>query len=60
MKARLCLKSECEFWVRETRYANYRYAIVDDIAIRFLSNLAQKASPFIPNSRKSWMQMHAR
>ena len=39
--------------VRETRYANYRVAVVDDIAIRFLSNLAQKASSFIPNSRKS-------
>jgi len=60
MKARMCLKSECEFRIRETRYANYRVAVVDDIAIRFLSNLAQKASSFIPNSRKSWLGMHAR
>ena len=28
-----------------------RYAVVGDIAIRFLSNLAQKASSFIPNLR---------
>ena len=56
----MCLKSECEFRIRETRYANYRVAVVDDIAIRFLSNLAQKASSFIPNSRKSWLGMHAR
>ena len=28
-----------------------RYAVVGDIAIRFLSNLAQKASLLIPNSR---------
>ena len=29
-----------------------RYAVVGDISIRFLSNLAQKASSFIPNPRK--------
>ena len=27
MKAKLCLKSECEFRIRETRYANYRVAV---------------------------------
>ena len=32
-----------EFGIRETRYVNNRYAVVGDIAIRFLSNLAQKA-----------------
>ena len=41
-----------EFGIRETRYANYRIAVVGDIAIRFLSNLAQKASSLILNSRK--------
>ena len=30
---------------------NYRYAVVDDIAIHSLSNLVQKASPLIVNSR---------
>ncbi|KDR52448.1 hypothetical protein HMPREF1991_01468 [Hoylesella loescheii DSM 19665 = JCM 12249 = ATCC 15930] len=32
-----------EFGIREARYANYRYAVVGDIAIRFLSNLAQNS-----------------
>lgn len=32
-------------------YINYRYAVVGDIAINFLLNLAQKASPLIVNSR---------
>ena len=40
-----------EFGIRETRYANYRVAVVGDTAIRFLSNLAQKASSLIPSSR---------
>ena len=32
-----------EFGIRETRYVNNRYAVVGDISIRFLSNLAQKS-----------------
>ena len=32
-----------EFGIREARYANYCYAVVGDITIRFLSNLAQKS-----------------
>ena len=40
-----------EFGIRETRYATNRYAVGGDIAVRFLSNLSQKATSFIPNSR---------
>ena len=32
-----------EFGIREARYANYCYAVVGDITIRFLYNLAQKS-----------------
>ena len=28
-----------EFWIREIRYANYRQALIGEIAIRFSSNL---------------------
>lgn len=31
-----------EFWISEARHVNYRYTVVGDIAIRFLSILAQK------------------
>ena len=31
-----------EFGIRELSYVNYRVAVVGEIAIRFLSNLAQK------------------
>ena len=31
-----------EFGTREIRYADYRYALVGEVAFRFLSNLAQK------------------
>ena len=43
-----------EFGIRETCYANYRVAVGGDIAIRFLSNLSQKTSSFIPNSCKQF------
>ena len=38
-----------EFGTREIRYADYRHAVVGEVAMRFLSNLAQKASYLIPN-----------
>jgi len=31
-----------EFWISAARHVNYRYAVVVDIGIRFLSILAQK------------------
>ena len=31
-----------EFGIRDVRYVNYRVALVGEIAIRFLSNLAQE------------------
>ena len=31
-----------ELGIRDVRYVNYRVALVSEIAIRFLSNLAQK------------------
>ena len=41
-----------EMRVRETRYANYHIIPVGEIASRFLSNRAQKASYAYPKSRK--------
>ncbi len=39
-----------EFGTREIRYADYRHAVVGEVAMRFLSNLAQKKTPYlIPN-----------
>ena len=32
-----------EFGIREVRYVSYRATLVDEIIIRFLSNLAQKS-----------------
>ncbi len=31
-----------EFGTREIRYADYRHGVVGEVAMRFLSNLAQK------------------
>ena len=42
----------CELRIRETRYANYRIIPVGEIASRWLTNLAQKASYAYPKSRK--------
>ena len=39
-----------ELGIRDVHYVNYRVALVSEIAIRFLSNLAQKASYLLPNS----------
>ena len=39
-----------EFGTREIRYADYRHGVVGEVAMRFLSNLAQKKTPYlIPN-----------
>ena len=43
-----------EFGIRGIRYITYRVAVGGDIAIRFLSNLSQKTSSFIPNSCKQF------
>jgi len=41
-----------EFGTREIRYADYRYGVVGEVAFCFLSNLAQKKTPYlIPNLR---------
>jgi len=40
-----------EFGITKTCSANYRYAVGDEIAIRFLSNVIEKASYLIPISR---------
>ena len=40
-----------EFGIRDVRYVNYPVALVGKIVIRLLSNLAQKTSSLIPNSR---------
>ena len=40
-------KSRGEFEIREIRYVNYRYAVVGEIAICFLSNRAQKNHRFL-------------
>ena len=37
-----------EFGIKATRYANYRVALVGEIAFRFLSNLAQKNTESYP------------
>ena len=37
----LCVSRE--FGIRDTRYVNYRIALVGDAVIRFLSNLAQES-----------------
>ena len=47
------IKTLREFGIRKIRYANYRYAVVGDIAIRFLSNLSQNVQYLIPNSRRT-------
>jgi len=44
-----------EFGIRATRYVNYRWAVIDETDIHFLSNLAQNASHLIPNSRKLYI-----
>ncbi len=46
-------KSRGEFGIREIRYVSYRYAVVGEIAICFLSNRVQQASHLMPNSHKS-------
>ena len=41
-----------EFGTREIRYADYRHGVVGEVAMRFLSILAQKKTPYlIPNLR---------
>ena len=37
-----------EFGIRYVRYVNYRVALVGEIAIRFLSNLAQEGIASYP------------
>ena len=37
-----------EFGIRYVRYVNYRVALVGEIAIRFLSNLAQESIASYP------------
>jgi len=44
-----------KFGIRATRYVNYRWAVIDETDIHFLSNLAQKPSHLIPNSRKPYI-----
>ena len=37
-----------EFGIKATRYANYRVALIGEVAMRFLSNLAQKYTESYP------------
>ena len=39
-----------KFGIRETRWVNYRIALIGEIYIRIFINLAQEASTLIPNS----------
>ena len=45
--------SRGEFGIREIRYVSYRYAVVGEMAICFLSNRVQRASYPMPSSHKS-------
>ena len=38
----------CEFEIIDVRYANYRVALVGEVVIRFLSNLAQQGIASYP------------
>ena len=46
-----------EFGTREIRYADYRHAVVGEVAMRFLSNLAQKNTVSYPEFTLSYVRV---
>ena len=45
-----------EFGTREIRYADYRHGVVGEVAMRFLSNLAQKNTVSYPEFTLSYVR----
>lgn len=45
-----------EFGTREIRYADYRYALVGEVAFRFLSNLTKTYTVSYPEFKLSYVR----